>query len=186
MMEADFNAGDPFFTEDWRFPVFERVRGHVFHRTTCPGLRGILRSGEIRPNINRRFPFSFAKSETSYGVRNNYICLFDFEDTSAEDQIRTFSIWDNLIGQVGKTFFLIILDSTNLREKLISSTSAPQLGEPNYGGCMRPIECWYPVVIPLGFAKRFVIVSHAGPQPEICTFQPCEVMNFLDRFCERI
>lgn len=110
---------------DWRFPAYERVKGRLFHRTTCVGLRGILRSGEIRPNTGS-FPVSFQISKTSYCFRNAYISLFDFEDTSEVDQIQTFDIWNNLIGKMGKTFFLLTLNSPKLRPDLIFSRSAPQ------------------------------------------------------------
>lgn len=167
---------------DWRFPAYERVRGRLFHRTTCQGMRGILDSGEIKPN-DGSFPFSFSKSITSYGFRNGYICLFDFEDTSIEDQIRTFVIWDNLIGQMGKTFFLLILDSTELRTHLSSSRSAPQPGQPNYGGCMRPIECWYSHPIRLNLVRHVVVVDHTGTRPEIRTYELSEIRKILDSFC---
>jgi hypothetical protein len=131
------------------------------HRTSCTGLRGILSCGEIRPN-DGSFRFSFARSKTSYGFHHGYISLFDFQDTSVADQIRTFVIWNNLIGQVGKIFFLLVLDSSKLRTDLISSCSAPQPGQPNYGGCMRPIECWYPRPIRLDLVRDVIVVSHCA------------------------
>ena len=159
--QNDLSEDESKLRRDWRFPAYERVGGQLFHRTTCVGMRGILGSGEIRPNRGS-FPFSFSRSSTSFGFLNGYICLFDFENTSAADQIQTFVIWDNLIGQIGKTFFLLTLDSREIRTHLISSRLAPQPGQPNYGGCMRPIECWYPSPIGLDLVRRIVVVNYTS------------------------
>jgi hypothetical protein len=165
---------------DWRFPAYERVKGRLFHRTTCLGLNGILSSGEIRPNIGS-FPLSFPRSRVSYGFRNACISLFDFEDTSEAEQIQTFLIWNNLIGQMGKTFFLLTLNSQQLRPDLISSRLAPQPGQPNYGGCMRPIESWCPHPISLDLVQELVVVSYTDAQPAICSFELPEIYKALDR-----
>lgn len=166
----------------WRYPAYRHIQGQLFHRTTCTGLRGILSCGEIRPN-DGSFQFSFARSKTSYGFHHGYISLFDFQDTSVADQIRTFVIWNNLIGQVGKIFFLLVLDSSKLRTDLISSCSAPQPGQPNYGGCMRPIECWYPRPIRLDLVRDVIVVSHCGGQPEIVAQDASMIHEILDRRC---
>jgi len=167
---------------DWRYAAYQKIQGRLFHRTTCLGLRGIVRSGEIRPN-DGSFPFSFPRSETSYGFRNAYISLFDFEHTSVSDQIRTFVIWNNLIGQVSRVFFLLLLDSSELRPHLISSCLAPQPGQPNYGGCMRPIECWHPRPIELKCVTEVIVVSYVGPQPEIFTRAISMATEILDCYC---
>jgi len=168
--------------QDWRFPAYERVKGRLFHRTTCLGLRGILRSGEIRPNAGL-FPVSFPTSRTSYGFLNGYISLFDFEDTSTVDQIRTFVIWDNLIGQMGKTLFLLTLNSLELRPDLIPSCLAPQPGQPNYGRCMRPIECFCPRPIGLDLVTQVVVVSYTGTEPEIRSSEVSEIREGIDGCC---
>lgn len=180
--QSEVNEDEADLRRDWRFPAYERMCGRLFHRTTCKGMRGILTSGEIRPN-DGSFPFSFKISQTSYGFQNGYICLFDFEGTSAADQIQTFVIWDNLIGQIGKTFFLLPLDSTELRSHLISSGLAPQPSQQNYGGCMRPIECWYPRPIALDLVTHIVVVCYTGPQPEIVNYQKSEISDGLASFC---
>lgn len=172
------------FRLDWRFPVYKYIRGRLFHRTTCQGMRGILSSGAIIPN-NGSFPFSFPRSQASYGFRNRCICLFDFEGTSADEQIQTFVIWDNLIGQRGKTFFLVILDSTELRPHLISSRSVPEPGQPNYAGCMRPIECWYSRLISINLVRQIVVVGYTGAKPEICSYELSEIREKLDGFCPK-
>lgn len=169
---------------DWRFPAYKRVRGQLFHRTTCQGMRGILSAGEIRPN-DGSFTFSFPMSKASYGFRNGYICLFDFEDTSDDDQIRTFVIWDNLIGQVGKTFFLLTLDSTKLRDELIPSSSAPQPGQSGHGTCMRPIECWYSRPIEIDLVKHIVVVCYTRAKPIIRSYGLSEIRKEINGFCPK-
>ncbi len=65
--------------------VLTQLKGHVFHVTSLKGYRGIKKDKKITNNRTGRFSFSYPQSETSYGRKKSYVCLFDLRNI--EDEI---------------------------------------------------------------------------------------------------
>lgn len=66
--------------------LLPRLTGRVFHVTPVAAAHGILDDGEIRPNHDGRYPFTFGQSQHSYFRKHGCVCLFDLR-TATADQI---------------------------------------------------------------------------------------------------
>jgi hypothetical protein len=73
-----------------------RRKNCLWHRTDILGLRGILSSGYIAPNLGQ-FPNSYPQSEKSYGRHCKAISLFDFDTSAWRDCLRQRRNWLTLL-----------------------------------------------------------------------------------------
>src|SRR5229473_5806372 len=62
-------------SQELREIVLPKLRGSVFHVTTRPRYRGIVRERAILNNKDGRFPFLFGQSANSWGRKRGYVCL---------------------------------------------------------------------------------------------------------------
>jgi len=64
--------------------LLPQLRETVFHVTSGNGLTKILAEKKILPNINNCFEFSHLQSKNSFGIKRDYVCLFDLRDITKQ------------------------------------------------------------------------------------------------------
>ena len=140
----------------------------VFHVTNKSGFDGIRKSGEIKPNQDKRFPFAFSQSSNSYGVRRGYVCLYDLRKAS-EDQIEEGLqklYFLNPSNARNHPFFLIV--GRSIYNKLIPWTAAKEEGGV-HEVYIPYIECWYPGSLPHHHIAQILEVRVTRSPPDLGT-----------------
>ena len=128
-----------------RGDLLPQLRETVFHVTSGEGLVGILAENMILPNSNERFTFSYPQSANSFGVKRDYICLFDLRDIS-----------DNIIDETLDRHYFLNHNHWDINVFLILDAEAYGDLIPNeiangHGEMWIPsVEIWFPGPIPLG------------------------------------
>ena len=65
--------------------LLAKLRGRVFHVTTCEGYAGILRDQFVGSNVNGQFPLSHSQSRVSYFRKRDCVSLVDLRSVTDED-----------------------------------------------------------------------------------------------------
>jgi hypothetical protein len=122
---------------DLREVLLPVLRGRVFHVTTPTGLEGILASGQIDSNLDRRRRFTYPQSENNWGRQQGYVCLFDLRDVSEE----------NLDDSLDKFYFLHPAKADPVFLFVDSAEYA------------KLIPCWYPGDLPISVISEALTIT---------------------------
>ncbi len=145
-------------SQELREIVLPKLRGSVFHVTTRPRYRGIVRERAILNNKDGRFPFLFGQSANSWGRKRGYVCLFDLR-TATDEQVE-FGL-DRLYfldpaPDVGNPLFLLL--DASFHAELIPWTAgtSQEMRIPQ-------VECWYPGDVELTKIRKVIDVRVKRP-----------------------
>jgi len=123
--------------------ILPLLKEKVFHVTSSEAYQAIVGDGMIKPNKNACFGYTFPQSAISYGVKREYICLFDLRNKSddvIEESLMKFYFLKPFHDQSISVFLIL---SSRLYENLIYYTQAKE--EVGYKEMYIPyVECWYP------------------------------------------
>lgn len=149
--------------------IYAFLKRGIWHVTSRANWELIQSDGFIGRNLNGRYTMRFdTTSERSYGVKNELICLFDFETPTEDEVIRMWGrVWDVMIYQQGS--ILIALRRAALVDKLLPNTTCYWEGLQHGGGCVPFCEAWYPDDIPTKFIDQ---VYELPPSNSVCEFIP--------------
>lgn len=140
--------------------VFFDVDGLLFHSTSENGLIGIINDKAIKP-YDGTFParWKVSKDSTTYGLKNKYVCLFDFYSVPIKYKLKFPSQWYNVVLCSTPFNFLIELDYEFLRDNLIPNEVAVK--ETNYSIKFIPyVESWYTQSVPISAFKNIIVMQN--------------------------
>ena len=140
--------------------IFHEIDGLLFHVTSEVGLKGIMNDKAIKP-YDGTFPaaWSVHKNATTYGLKNNYVCLFNFQNCLIENKLKYPSQWHNVVLSHSPFNFLIELDYELLKDNLILNEIAVE--ETKYSIKFIPyVEIWHKKPILLSSFKKIHIMTN--------------------------
>jgi hypothetical protein len=134
-----------------------KLRTGLYHRTSLKHYEGIRRAGVIIPNAGQ-FEVTYEQSKGSYGFRNGYISLFDFESVRLNIYNEFFQEWVGFFGYLVPATLILKINRKQLKDKLIPNGSA-QLGVDFF---IPYAEVWYPEPIRLTSVQTYIIKFEDG------------------------
>jgi len=135
----------------WR-PLYDMLSNKCYwHRTTLAGWKAISEDGEIRPNIDGRFPTCLGEDNRDYGTCIGAICLFDFHQPSMEEVSLMWSrVYDILAPLHDETECIWIrLEWNVLEPSIIQNAKAKDGVDGRYRRYIEFCEVWFPSEIPV-------------------------------------
>ncbi len=152
-----------FQPDELRDKFLPKLRERVFHVTSYERYKMIEEEGMIKSNADGKLGYTYPQSETSYGRKRGYICLFDLRDKT-EDEIENalesfYFLGDHTLGD--KQAYLIMHEETYA--DLIDTAQAK--AEIGFKEMWIPyVECWYPRDLPLSSIKEIIILNITRPK----------------------
>lgn len=160
--------------------IFHEIDGLLFHVTNEAGLKGIINDKSIKP-YDGTFPaaWSVHKNATTYARKNNYVCLFDFQNRPIEEKLKYPSKWHNVVLYHSPFNFLIELDYDLLKDNLILNEVAVE--ETKYSIKFIPyVEIWHSKPIPLESFKSICIMKNTFEEEDTDYFiRKLSIDNYL-------
>jgi len=155
------------------------LSGKIFHVTSNRGIGGILKSGIIHPNSDKRFSLAHG-GQIGYGLRNGFVSFFDLRDTSTEGESllqpheylyyprpNDWSKYSYLIfnpAHYGKLKYQNRNNLSSIESILPLNTKLPSPAESaNY---IPKFECWFPGKCPLDFISEIINVQIVWDEKE--------------------
>ncbi len=128
--------------------VFPFLNNLVFHKTNQRAYEGICKSGVIKNNRDKKYPFSYHRSDISYGRNKGNVCLFDFRDVALFEINETLLRYSFLPSyQDNYIVYFFHLAETYFTELIPVSVAN---AEADYKKMWIPYtECWFPGDIPI-------------------------------------
>lgn len=128
----------------------------IFHVTSPSGYRGIVESGEIRPNTGQ-FNYTYPQSANSYAAMKRMVSLFDFESC---EQIQVVEQWlkcEGFFTRFRPLTYVLKLRRDLMPAPLIRYEQAT--AEIGYRHMKIPhVEVWSPIPVPLGAVGAVIVV----------------------------
>lgn len=142
----------------YRKAMFNLVNGLLFHSTSEMALRGIFKDQLIKPysgDLKEAWPLTAGR--TTYARKNNYVCLFDFENVPAKKLLTSCTSWYRVMTTHSPFNIFLVLDRELIKEKMIANETA--VIETNYALKFIPIvEVWHSEAIPAA-AIKYILIS---------------------------
>ena len=148
------------------------LSGKIFHVTNNRGIKGILRSGVIHHNNDKRFSLAHG-GQTGYGLRNGFVSFFDLRHISKEDDTlsqsyeclyyprpNNWSKYSYLIfnsKHYNKLKFQNRNNPKSLKSILPNKTRLPSAEEP--ANFIPKFECWFPSKCPIYFISEILDIE---------------------------
>ncbi len=133
------------------------LRSQVFHVTTYSAYTNIFKNKFIKPNRNETFKFNHCQSQSSFGIKNNYICLVDLRKVNDIEIIDSFEKYYFLHPRsFDELTVFIIFKPTIYKNIIIQENIKTKLNKEFY---VPKIESWYPIKLSIKYIEKIIIVK---------------------------
>jgi len=141
---------------DLKAKILPLLINKVFHVTSEKRYTKIRETGVIKNNKDKKFKYTYAQSENSYGRKRGYVCLVDLRNISNELIEEMLMRYYFLMPTDWPPVFLIL--NEQYYENIISWQVAAE--EVSYKEMYVPhIECWYPEDIQISKISEILKIS---------------------------
>lgn len=142
--------------EDLSRVMLPELRNRVFHVTSETGFVGIQSSQSVSANSAGKLGFSFPQSESGFGRRRGYVCMFDLREVSDEHLrfvLDGFCFLDPYGRRENPVFrFLAAARWGDLIPCSVADAQSGEMWIPH-------VEAWYPGDLPLSEIERALVVK---------------------------
>lgn len=152
-----------FQQDELRDKFLPKLREKVFHVTSYEGYKMIEKEGMIKSNANGKMGYTYPQSETSYGRKRGYICLFDLR-SKTEDEIENAIECFYFLGdyRLGDKQTYLIMHEEIYADLIDSSRAKAEIGFKEMW--IPNVECWYPRDLPLSSIKEIIVLNINRPK----------------------
>ena len=153
-----------------RTAILPLLLENVFHVTSYSSYEGILKSGYIFPNGEKRFNLGFSNHENNYGNFKNFICLFDFRNKTKSEIEDGILKCNFLEGSYLSDHLVFMTMKKELHNSLIYGDEAFE--EVRFEKRFVPyVECWSPKPISINDIESVIDLSIRRPRIEEGTLE---------------
>jgi hypothetical protein len=145
--------------------LLPHFKGCLLHRTSLTSFGRICESGWVHP-YQDGFSETYSVSAHGYGRVKGYVCLFDLDAASDEENAITYLTWRSFLFDCPPVTVVLCFPRQALEASLIPNSAAPKVGDDDYKLYIPFVEAWSGTPLPLtAVGKYCLIVASSYDEP---------------------